>query len=389
MDRYERIDNYGLDTTNMTKEECKDDLLQSYQTPGHPIAFSGERNIQRYYRGKLSASDIRDVLSQIESYTLHKQYRRPQRNPSYAHFKRYQWQMDLVDVQHLAQYNDNTSYLLTCIDCHTRYAFVRLLTSKHGDMVLNAFRSILDEAKSKPITLLVDRGTEFSNHRFQSFCKANNILYITPDTSVHGAYIERFNRTLQTIIYKYMTENETNRYIDRQNADGRITQLMPLFLASYNNRIHRMIGVTPYQAETQPELHNDIQKRLNEYQEKVKRKQPIYRIGDIVRIAKMKGKFSRGYNETSSQEMFKIHKVKTNMRIPLYVLSNYRGDEILKGSFYAEELVKVTGEVFRIENVIKRRKFRGKKQMLVKWKGFDDSYNSWIDDDDVQRRFTT
>jgi len=87
--------------------------------------------------------------------------------------------------------------------------------------------------------------------------------------------------------------------------------------------------------------------------------------------------------------MFKIHKVKTNMRIPLYVLSNYRGDEILKGSFYAEELVKVTGEVFRIENVIKRRKFRGKKQMLVKWKGFDDSYNSWIDDDDVQRRFTT
>ena len=67
------------------------------------------------------------------------------------------------------------------------------------------------------------------------------------------------------------------------------------------------------------------------------------------------------------------------MKIPLYILSNYRGDEIIKGSFYDFELVKVLGDSFRIEKIIKKRKYRGKNQVFIKWKGFDDSYNSWID----------
>jgi len=75
------------------------------------------------------------------------------------------------------------------------------------------------------------------------------------------------------------------------------------------------------------------------------------------------------------------------MNIPMYMLSNFRGDEILKGSFYEFELVKVTGDVFRVEKVLKRRKIRGREQMFVKWKGFDDSYNSWITVENVVQRF--
>jgi hypothetical protein len=98
-----------------------------------------------------------------------------------------------------------------------------------------------------------------------------------------------------------------------------------------------------------------------------------------------KGGIARGYNEQSSQEIFKIVNVKRHFKIPLYVLSNYRGDETIKGSFYPFELVKVKGDVFRVEKVIKRRKYRGKNQLFVKWKGFDDTYNSWIDGTDVQQ----
>ena len=145
-----------------------------------------------------------------------------------------------------------------------------------------------------------------------------------------------------------------------------------------------MIGVTPYEAETRPELEIDIQKRLNAYHGKIKNQKPKLNVGDYVRIAKIKGKFSRGYNEQASQEIFKIHRVKTNLKIPLYELSNYRGDEIIKGSFYDFELVKVEGDTFRIEKVVKKRKYRGKNQLLVKWKGFDDSYNSWIDAAGIQ-----
>jgi hypothetical protein len=146
-----------------------------------------------------------------------------------------------------------------------------------------------------------------------------------------------------------------------------------------------MIGVTPYQAETMPELEVQIQKKINAYHQKIKPQKPKFEIGDQVRIAKLKGKFSRGYNEQASREIFKIHSIKTNFKIPLYILSNYRGDEIIKGSFYDFELVKVEGDLFRIEKVIKRRKYRGKNQLFVKWKGFDDSYNSWIDATTTER----
>jgi len=354
-------------------------LKTNYRSPGHPIAFSGVQNVYNYFKGRLKVSTIKKALSELESYTLQREFHAGQRNPSYSHYKRYRFEADLIDVQALAQYNDGVNYLLSCIDTWSRYAFVRPLQSKHGRIVLEAFKSILDEAGTKPKNISCDRGTEWINIDFKNYCLANGINLYAPDTSIHAAYIERFNRTFQNIVYSYMTEHETNRYLTRTLPNGNVLELLPLFVSTYNNRKHRMIGVTPLEAETKPELQIDIQKRLNSYHEKIKRKNPTLKIGDYVRIAKIKGKFSRGYNEQASQEIFRVHQVKTNLRIPLYVLTNYRGDEIIKGSSYDFELVKVEGDTFRIERVIKRRKYRGKNQVFVKWKGFDDTYNSWID----------
>lgn len=383
MELYKPLDDYGVES-NQTKDEYIDLLKQYYVTPGHPIAFAGLNKVYEYFNGELTLSEIKQALTGVESYTLHREFHKGVRNPSYAHFKRFRMEMDIVDVQSLAPYNDNINYLLTCIDCFTRYAFVRLLPSKHGSVVLEAFRSILEEAVETPKRLLCDRGAEFRFTPFQDFCRANKISFTPSDTSVHAAFIERFNRTLQNDVYKYMTEKETNRYISTIGTNGERIDLMPLFVRGYNNRKHRMIGVTPHQAETQPELHIDIQKRLNAYHEKIKPQKPTFKVGDQVRIAKIKGKFSRGYNEQASQEVFKIAQVKNNLKIPLYILSNYRGDEIIKGSFYPFELVKLTGDLFRIEKVLKKRKRKGKNEVFVKWKGFDDSYNSWVSSKNVE-----
>ena len=386
MFRLEKENTYQPNCTN--KDTCKEDLKRSYIYPGHPIAFSGIQNIVKYYHPYLNISDIEEILSEIENYTLHKEFHRPQRNVSYSHYPRYQFQCDLVDVQNLSKYNDGINYLLTCIDTFTRYAFVRLLKSKHAPLVLDAFQSILEEAIKPPKMVVLDRGTEFSNQLFKTFCQNNGIILYTPDTSIHGAYIERFNRTLQNIIYKYMTDAETRRFIDRQDkTTGQRELLMPLFVQTYNHRIHRMIGTTPYEAETNPNCHVEIRKKMTKYYETVKSKKPKFKIGDTVRIQKLKGKFDRGYNEQAIQETFKINEVKTNLKIPMYVLSDYSGNEIIKGRFYQNELVKVSGDIFRVEKVIKRRRYRGKNQLFVKWKGFNESYNSWIDADQVTRTF--
>ena len=54
------------------------------------------------------------------------------------------------------------------------------------------------------------------------------------------------------------------------------------------------------------------------------------------------------------------------------------GEEIT-GNSYEKELQKTSQEKFRLEKIIKRK---GDK-LYVKWKGYDSSFNSWINKKDT------
>ena len=58
------------------------------------------------------------------------------------------------------------------------------------------------------------------------------------------------------------------------------------------------------------------------------------------------------------------------------------GEEIT-GSFYEKELQKASQEKLRIEKVLKRK---GDK-LYIKWKGYHNSFNSWIDKKDLEWNF--
>lgn len=353
-------------------------ILNNYSLPGHPTAYAGLNQIYNFYGGRVTFARIKRLLSGNEGYTLHKEFHNLPRNITYKHFRRYQFQMDLVDVQELAAKNDGYRYLLNCIDIFTRYAFVRPVKDKRAETVLDAFKSILSEANQKPVMIVMDKGTEFSNQIFKNFCQQQGIRLINPQASVHAAFIERFNRTLQMIMYKYMSDNETQRYVD----------VLQKLVQTYNSRKHRMIDMSPLQAEKN---ENGEHLQLNLIQqnqlEKIKRKKPTLAVGSFVRIAKQKGKFSRSYDEQTIQEIFKIRKIDTRKKIPLYFLTDYDGNENVEGGFYDFELTPVENKVFRVEKVLKKRRYQGKNQIFVKWKGFNDRYNSWIDEDNVERVF--
>ena len=65
------------------------------------------------------------------------------------------------------------------------------------------------------------------------------------------------------------------------------------------------------------------------------------------------------------------------LKIPFpwtYVSNDLNGEEII-GTFYEKELQKTNEEEFRIEKVIRRKR----DKRYVKWKGYNNSCNSWID----------
>ena len=87
--------------------------------------------------------------------------------------------------------------------------------------------------------------------------------------------------------------------------------------------------------------------------------------------------FANSYTPNWSEEVFVIKKVKNT--VPwTYVINDLNGKEIV-GTFYQNELQKIDQKEFRIEKVIKRK---GNK-LYVKWKGYNNSFDSWIDEKDI------
>ena len=78
--------------------------------------------------------------------------------------------------------------------------------------VTKAFESIL--TKNHPRKLWVDQGSEFYNKTFDKLLKSKNIKIYHTCNEGKAVVVERFNRTLTSIMYKYFTANNTYNYID-------------------------------------------------------------------------------------------------------------------------------------------------------------------------------
>ena len=117
-------------------------------------------------------------------------------------------------------------------------------------------------------------------------------------------------------------------------------------------------------------IYIDFKKEFND-------KDPKFKVGDHAKISKYKNISAKGYTLNWSGEVFVVSKIKNT--VPwTYVINDLNGEEII-GTLYEKELEKTNQQEFRIERVIKRK---GDK-LYVKWKGYDSSFNSWIDKKDL------
>ena len=128
----------------------------------------------------------------------------------------------------------------------------------------------------------------------------------------------------------------------------------------YNNTHYRTIKMKP--VDVKSNTYIDSSKEIND-------KDPKFKIGDIVRISKYKNIFLKGYIPNWSEEVFVIKKIK-NTVLWRYVVSDLKGEEMLW-----KRIEKTNKKQFRVEKVIKRK---GDK-LYVKGKGYNSSFNSWID----------
>ena len=108
---------------------------------------------------------------------------------------------------------------------------------------------------------------------------------------------------------------------------------------------------------------------------------PKFKIGDLVRISlKRRPVFDKpSSNIKWSEELFKIHSINRS-NVITYKIKDMNNN-VIEGIFYEKELQKTknTSEVYIIEKII--RKNKGK--YLVKWRGYSNDFNTYVDKDDI------
>ena len=234
---------------------------------------------------------------------------------------------------------------------------------KSGPLVKKALAPLL--TRQRPQKIETDAGSEFLNKDLRPLAKRLGIKMYNIYSDKKCAIVERANRTLKTRMYRYFTSKGTHVWYKVLNnlVDG------------YNNSYHRSIGMSPNEVNKRNEA--TVRKRL--FPPIIRSlKSPKFKVGDAVRINRKKHIFQKGYEQTWTHEVFYITHVKDTNPVT-YAIKDYESNPI-KGSFYESELqiVDKSSDVYSIERVIRQRTRGGKKQYLVKWEGYSDNFNSWI-----------
>jgi len=121
------------------------------------------------------------------------------------------------------------------------------------------------------------------------------VIYILTDSVTKASVVERFNRTLRERLARYMTENNTKRWID----------YLPEFISNYNNTVNRSIGMEPKNVSFQ-NRQEVFEKLYPDMDLKVKCK---LKIGWRVRIPRKKHIFEKGFKPNWTDEIYIISNI--------------------------------------------------------------------------------
>ena len=339
-------------------------LNELYYDEKHPAAFSGAKKLHKYAKEILPSiklGEVKDWLSGEITYTLHKQARRKfERNPIHVRSIDEQWQADLTFLKEFESVNNGYRYILTVIDCFSKYAWAKALKTKTSAEVQRAFESIFQERK--PVMIQTDKGREFESVMIKKFFKKNNVIHFTSNSpEIKCAIVERFNRTLKGKMFKLFTSTGRRRWITK----------LPDLIHAYNNSIHRSTNYRPVEVSFENQHH--VYKNL--YKEPIIGK-PKLKEGDTVRQRYIYDKFDRGFYPNWTDTTFEVKDHIAGKK------PRYKVDDT-KRRHYPEELQKINPGLYRIEYVKDVAIRRKRLEYLVKWTGYSDHYNSWIPARDV------
>ena len=148
-------------------------------------------------------------------------------------------QMDLVDMGKYANKNKGYRRILTAVEILSRYAFAIPVYRKDLKNMTGAVKELLKKFKERfgkyPDVVQFDEEKEFYNVGVRELLKSHNVNYFSTKSEKKAAIVERFNRTLKTVMWKYFYSKGTYDWIS----------VLDELVENYNSTKHTSIHMKP------------------------------------------------------------------------------------------------------------------------------------------------
>ena len=263
--------------------------------------FTGPMKI--YQRLKNLGIKYNDIVNFMQKQSLYQTNKKITKYGSFIpEYPRQQYQIDLIYLENT--HLNKARYGLTCIDTFTKIGDCELMKRRNEIETLEAFKKIL-KRMGQPSQIYHDEGSEFVNKKFKTYCNKNDIKQLT--TLRHAPFVETFNKTLKSMLYKYLQASESKT----------IVNVLPKIINNYNNSYHTAVEMTPVEA-SMPE--NFFKARLNIMKKANKIKRPWLKIGDKVRILLKQKTFDKKYKVQWSKNVYNIE----NIDPPYFILDGLK-----------------------------------------------------------------
>ena len=308
-------------------QKIEEFLKKYYYDVNEPSSFQSANVLYRRMKENfpyIKLSDVNQWLLDLEVFGMYKPIKiKYKRNQIVSKTIDHIWQADLAEI-HLKG-NDKFKYLLFVIDNLSKFGWIRKLKRKTHQNIIDSFENIIQTSKRKPEILCTDSGKEFKNKYFKEYLKSKNIKHYIAYQYDKATIAERWIQTIKSRIFKYLYHNKTNRFID----------IIDKIVHSYNSSVHSRTKFRPIDVTKE----NEKQVFRNLYKNRTQLKNPLLDVGDRVRVPLVKLKFG-DVKEDYSKNIYVIDKILHTSPYPKYIVKDIDGD-LLKGSFYEEELIKI------------------------------------------------
>ncbi len=298
----------------------------------------------------------------------------------------------------ISKYNHGYIGFLLVIDVFSKFVWCRAIRKITGNSTCKVFESILNHLIKPCENLRTDRGVDFTSVVFKNLMTKYHINHFFSDPPHKSCVAERGISTVKHKLAKYMVFKNTKTWY----------KALSLVVDSYNHTVHSVIGLSPasvtdadttsiwrelYEKDFARYPHitdSDMKKIYSIKDEKVTKKKihhaydsPTYKlkVGDVVRLSVQRYVFMRRYSQKWTNEYFFVADRSVVQGFNMYTVKDTL-NELVTGKFYEKDLLRVYiphNTTFRVSKVLKRQGNR----LLVKWEGWSNRFNSWIEKSDI------